>query len=166
MILHMVLWGFLHNLYWAKTCCTLLAAIAGGRPLGGNDTEAGIRRLTADVTCRLLVQHPVAQYRFLHNPPKRCIKRLGQVLGVSKSLRCPEMGILRRLLQPVMSEVSQSVPCEPSFSAAESRNSPNLAVPATERAYCTFLGGYAKTCIGQRHVAQLLARLHASRRDC
>jgi len=42
-----------------------------GRPLGGNDTEAGISPLTVDVTCRLLVQHLVAQYRFLHIPPKR-----------------------------------------------------------------------------------------------
>ncbi len=30
--------------------------------MGGNDTEAGISPLTVDVTCRLLVQHLVAQY--------------------------------------------------------------------------------------------------------
>ncbi len=56
------------NLYWATKCCTLLAAIPGGRPLGGNDTEAGISPLTVDVAYRLFVQHLVAQYRLCKNP--------------------------------------------------------------------------------------------------
>jgi len=47
-------------------------------------------------------------------PPKRCSKGLGRVMGVSKSLRCPEMGIVRRLLRHSMSGVSQRVLCETS----------------------------------------------------
>jgi len=42
--------------------------------------------------------------------PKRCIKALGQVAGVSKPLRCRETGILRRFFRCGMAGMSQGVP--------------------------------------------------------
>ena len=53
---------------------------------------------------------------FLHIPPKRCIRGFGQAFGVSESLRCYGMGILRRLLRHETDDVSKSVPSEPLFS--------------------------------------------------
>jgi len=58
--------------------------------------------------------------------PKRCIKELGQVAGVSKPLRCRETGILRRFLRRGMAGVSQGVPYETSLSTAESWNRPTV----------------------------------------
>jgi len=55
------------------------------------------------------VQPVAAQYRFLHIPSKRCIKRIGRLFGISEYLRCYETGILRRLLRREIGDVLKSV---------------------------------------------------------